>query len=323
MTTCNNCGEKYSDDSLTCPHCGDTTHSAIKKTFTGREKAAIQGFAGLLLIIILLVGIARCSSDNKVDQDDPSAPSSKERVSNNQISEEDKKYEQDAKNAISFYCSKNTKKFPDGDCASKEREAFDSLSTIAKIPKEVSEKCAEKANNGADYIEALKCVTDGMAPTNAQAAAAFSEYAGKAQSQFTAISMLNSIYISKIQQDMQFNDLDKYRKDAEDMLDMAKNGQQKLSELRYPMDLTDGQTEQFNNLVDAISEFSGAIISMNADIAVNAHTGINMASALSDDMREFTKQGKLFRKKVMAGYKYFGYSEKNIDHDTLMIKVKP
>ncbi len=69
MTTCKNCGEKYSDDSLICPHCEDLTHSATKKTFTDREKAAIQGFAGLLVIIFLLVGIARCSSDDKPESD--------------------------------------------------------------------------------------------------------------------------------------------------------------------------------------------------------------------------------------------------------------
>ncbi len=68
MTTCKECGEKYSGDSLICLHCEDPTGAVTKKKSTDREKAAIQGFAGLLVIIFLLVGIARCSSDDKPAQ---------------------------------------------------------------------------------------------------------------------------------------------------------------------------------------------------------------------------------------------------------------
>jgi hypothetical protein len=159
--------------------------------------------------------------------------------------------------------------------------------------------------------------------SNKQAAAAFSEYVGKIQAQIMVMSSTGILYMSKIAQDIQWGSLDKYREDAEALKEAAQKSEQAISEISYPLNVTDQQAEQFGAVYEASGNLAAEFFSMAADVAVNAHTGMNMNADLENDMRAFARAKRTFKDKVMASYKFFGYSPSQIDMETLQIKEPP
>lgn len=221
---------------------------------------------------------------------------------------------------INQFCTTHAKHGEEQSCRDQEHLASDALGKFGKIPKPVFDKCTAGDVVNLGFSGALKCLQDSMAPSNNDAAKFLSDYAGAAQAQFLAMSAMNNIYVSKIQQDIQFGSLDNFRRDAEAMTDMAREGQRKLSELSYPETLSETQSAQFEEVLNAINDFSAAFLSMNADVAVNAHTGINVDDELEKDIGQVAKAGRKFKSKVLAAYKSFGYSANKIDSNSLMIK---
>ena len=157
--------------------------------------------------------------------------------------------------------------------------------------------------------------------SNKEAAEALSKYIGDAQSKILAMSVVNDIYLSKIKQDMAWGNLDKYREDAEAMKNAAQKGEQEIYDLQYPDNLTDEQRTKFEDIANSISDYAMAFVSMDVDVAVNAHTGIDVNSELKKDIREVKTTGRKFKEKSLTTYKFFGYSPNQIDKDTLTIKT--
>jgi len=157
--------------------------------------------------------------------------------------------------------------------------------------------------------------------SNKEAAEALSKYIGDAQSKILAMSVVNDIYLSKIKQDMAWGNLNKYQEDAEAMKDAAQKGQQELFNLQYPNNLSDEQSAKFEDVASSISDMAMAFVSMDVDVAVNAHTGMDVNSELEKDIREVKTTGRKFKEKSLTAYKFFGYSPNQIDKSTLTIKT--
>jgi hypothetical protein len=205
-------------------------------------------------------------------------------------------------------------------CFKRELEAKAIIDRGVPVTKAVNDKCMVMKVMRRGYAAVLTCIADAGAPSDAAAATALSAFAGAAQEEFVGMSLRNRLFVPKIQQDMEFKDLDKYREDSNALTDMARESRKKVSELRYPTTLSSKQRAQFEAVSQAANAYSESILTMESDVSVNADTGLDVASKLDRDMALSKKAGRKFRSTVMAAYKALGYAENQVNPETLKLK---
>ncbi|KVW15417.1 hypothetical protein WK91_18445 [Burkholderia cepacia] len=156
--------------------------------------------------------------------------------------------------------------------------------------------------------------------TGREAGAAFSDFVGTIQSELLSASVAGQIYMSKIKQDISFGDLQAFRSDAEAMKSNIQNVAEKVGIVPAPGNVTDADSEYFEKVRAAALDLVSLDMDMAVDIAVNAHTGMDVF----DDVRDADKKAKHLRKRlddeVMMGYQHFGYRRNEVDAATLTLK---
>jgi hypothetical protein len=153
-----------------------------------------------------------------------------------------------------------------------------------------------------------------------EAGLALSDYIGRAKAVTDAAAMMSEVYLSKIKQDMAWNDLDKFREDAEQARDSAQKAQEALGEIQIPLNLTDADAAQFDNVATAFADIAIARVSLAVDISVYANTGLHDDGETNKDIADSKRATKGLKQKALAAYKHFGYAPEQIDESTLTIK---
>lgn len=156
--------------------------------------------------------------------------------------------------------------------------------------------------------------------TGKEAGAAFSDFVGTIQSELLSASVAGQIYTSTIKQDISFGDLQAFRGDAEALKSNIQNVAEKVGIVPAPGNVTDADSEYFEKVRAAALDLVSLDMDMAVDIAVNAHTGMDVF----DDVRDADKKVKHLRKRfddiVMMGYQHFGYRRNEVNAATLMLK---
>ena len=156
--------------------------------------------------------------------------------------------------------------------------------------------------------------------TKAEATAALSEYVGGKQGKLFVQSVLLSTNMSKMRQDMEWRNLDKFVQDAEALKQAAFKGQMEVSSINAPDNLTDKDREQFDKIEEATDDLCAAIVGLSVDVSLYAHTGMFDAQETAKDMRAVQAARKAFEIAAFAAYKHFGVPANHIQRETMMIK---
>lgn len=153
----------------------------------------------------------------------------------------------------------------------------------------------------------------------AEAAKALSAYVLEVQARIFAHSALQQILLSKLQQDAQWNNLDKFREDAENLKTETMDFQNKVTAISYPDNLKEDDGAKFDDVIQAVAMFAGAEVEVAADIAVYAHTGMDFSGELAKDTATSKKAKKAVNAAVLAAYKQFGVPASKINKENLTL----
>ncbi|WP_420106542.1 hypothetical protein [Herbaspirillum huttiense] len=158
--------------------------------------------------------------------------------------------------------------------------------------------------------------------TKAEAAQALSTYMRQVHAQFFANSVLQQVIHGRIRQALQFRDLGKFQKGAEDLKESAMAMQNRLMMLPYPNNLEDQDQAAFDQVAERVSDVTGGMVEIAVDVAAAAHTGMDFTQDAEKDARELEKASAAMRKATLAAYKQFGIAANKIDKKNLTIIEK-
>lgn len=155
--------------------------------------------------------------------------------------------------------------------------------------------------------------------TKAEAAQALSTYMRQVHAQFFANSVLQQVIHGRIRQALEFRDLAKFQKGAEDLKESVMAMQNRVMMLPYPNNLEDQDQAAFDQVAERVSDVTGGMVEIAVDVAAAAHTGLDFTKEAEKDARELEKASAAMRKATLAAYKQFGIAASKIDKKDLTI----
>ena len=197
------------------------------------------------------------------------------------------------------------------------------LAVVGIVARELDPNKTEGPSVSAPQVPAVQgptALTHGAphALSKEQAAAALSAYLGQAQLILRHLSMMHDLYVSGLQQAVQWKSQAEFTKKVESMKETTEKARDALYAIPIPEDLSEQDADQFEAVQDAVLELAIAILEM--DVAAYAHTGVYRAPDLSKQIAAVDKARHDLESQAMKTYTYFGFSPKQIDRQTFKIK---
>ena len=149
---------------------------------------------------------------------------------------------------------------------------------------------------------------------------ALSKYAEDTCKELLAMERLYDLYLAKLEQDIERNDLEKFKADAIEMGKVVQVEADTLSLAVYPDNLANTDRERFAAIEVATMVVYDGMFMITTDILAHEHLGTNVRIDLKKDSISIKKAIAHYRKEVMTAYKFYGYSAKQINKKTLRIK---
>jgi hypothetical protein len=149
---------------------------------------------------------------------------------------------------------------------------------------------------------------------------ALAKYVEDTYRELSAMERLFNLYLARLRQDVKRNDLEKFKADAIEMGKVMQAEADTLSLAVYPDNLADTDRERFAAIEVATMVAYDGMVMITIDILAHEHLGTNVRSDLKQDSISIKKAIAHYRKKVMAAYKFYGYSARHINKKTLRIK---
>lgn len=154
-----------------------------------------------------------------------------------------------------------------------------------------------------------------------EAAGALASYLGSVATSIEAWDTQRHIYMARIQQDMEWRDLQSFRADAESLKVAAQTWQERVDTIPQEGNLSDDDSKVFEAVVAAVADVTVAEESLAVDVSVLAHTGMFDRAATAKDVAEATRSRKALKDAALVAYKHFGYPPEQIDKLTLQPKA--
>ena len=169
--------------------------------------------------------------------------------------------------------------------------------------------------------EASQSVDD--APMDkAQTLAAYQKAVTDIDLTFKSHAMQAGMYTARIKQDLSFNNLDHYRDDASSLKKVGFDLQDTVNEMSIPDGVGDDDRAVFGDALDEADKVAVAYLSCLIDVAANADFGADTVVDLPKDSQDLERERKKLDRMVLAGYKHFGFSAKQIDMKTYSVRSK-
>lgn len=239
---------------------------------------------------------------------------------------------EDFENALARICQTQTIYKNEATCRAEETKAMRDLESIGAIPKEIADRCTAPPNIDR-YSTVLSCVRAAMPSKEAvtvteepllsreAAGRALSEYIGDLQPKFMSWDYMRQVYLSKLQQDIQWGSLDKFREDAEAFKAAAQKLQMDVTGMARELNLSDEDARVFDALSSAVDDVAAAELMLAVDVSVFAHTGMRNAAEENKDINDAKKARKAYVAAALGAYKHFGYPKDKVNMTTLQPKV--
>ncbi len=120
---------------------------------------------------------------------------------------------------------------------------------------------------------------------------------------------------------MESKNVDELRNQAESMKESTERLRDEIERLPMP-DLPDQDAEAFEAAHDAAIDLMLAILDLDLDFAVYAHTGFSSEGQYKNDTAAIAKARNRYDKQLIDTYKYFGIPRSKIDPVTFRLRAR-
>ncbi|MGZ7173867.1 hypothetical protein ACXKTX_09560 [Burkholderia gladioli] len=190
----------------------------------------------------------------------------------------------------------------------------------APIPIQVDVPASAPTGGTRDAVSHSEQTEAASEVSGREAGKLYSDFVGQIQSHLFGGSILEQRSIGHIKQDIDFRDLAALRRDAAELKEQARNVANSVESTPDSWAVSDADAKYFDEVRDAASALADEVQNMAVDIAVAADSGLDPSNDFQQSAPKIEPLRTTFERKVMAGYKHFGYKKSEINMTSLTIK---